>query len=275
MGRTFQRVISNRSLIIGGVLVGTVVFMAAAAPYIVGYDPVTTDFGNVRHAPSLAHWFGTDELGRDVFSRVVYGARSSLMAGIVATAIAVVIGLFFGTIAGFVGGLVDGVISRITEAMFAIPFLILAIALASFLGPSLRNVMIAIGIAASPFFIRLIRAEVMVAKASDYVLSAQSIGANKLWIVLIHIFPNIVAPIIVQATIQIAAAIIAEASLSFLGLGLQPPSPAWGSMLNTGKNFMVQAPWMSIYPGLGIFVAVCGFNLFGDGLRDVLDPRQL
>ena len=205
---------------------------------------------------------------------MLYGARASLMAGLASVLIAMMAGVPLGLISGYFGGWVDGLISRATEAALAIPFLILAIALAAFLGPNLLNAMLAIGISAAPRFVRMTRGQVLSVKGDDFVQSARALGASNLRIILTHILPNIMPPLIVQATITIATAIIAEASLSFLGLGLQPPNPSWGSMLNTAKNFMTQAPWMSIFPGSAIFLVVLGFNLLGDGLRDALDPRQ-
>jgi peptide/nickel transport system permease protein len=228
----------------------------------------------VRKAPTAAHLFGTDEIGRDVASRVVWGARASLLAGLVSVCISLALGVPIGLLAGYVGGWVDGLISRMTDAMLACPFLILAIALAAFLGPSLTNAMIAIGISATPVFIRLTRAQVLSVKVEDYVEAARAVGNSHLRIALRHILPNIVAPLIVQATLAVAAAVIAEASLSFLGLGQQPPSPSWGSMLNTAKNYIDNAPWMAVWPGLSIFLLVLSFNLVGDGLRDALDPRH-
>ena len=200
--------------------------------------------------------------------------RASLMAGVVSVAIAVAVGVPFGLLAGYYGGWVDATISRVTEALLAIPFLILAIALAAFLGPSLTNAMIAIGLSATPIFVRLTRGQTLAVKTEDYVEGARAIGLPNVLIIIRYIFPNVLPPIVVQATITIATAIIAEASLSFLGLGQQPPNPSWGSMLNTAKNFMTQAPWMSIFPGGAIFLVVLGFNLLGDGLRDALDPRD-
>jgi peptide/nickel transport system permease protein len=218
--------------------------------------------------------FGTDEIGRDVASRVIWGARASLLAGLVSVSIALSLGVPIGLLAGYAGGWGDGLISRITDAMLACPFLILAIALAAFLGPSLTNAMIAIGISATPVFIRLTRAQVLSVKVEDYVEAARAVGNSHLRIALRHILPNVVAPLIVQSTLAIAAAVIAEASLSFLGLGQQPPAPSWGSMLNTAKNYIDNAPWMAIWPGLSIFLLVLSFNLLGDGLRDALDPRH-
>jgi peptide/nickel transport system permease protein/oligopeptide transport system permease protein len=272
--RAWAKFKANRLAMLGALLVLFFVVMALMAPWIAGADPFKTSFTTIRKAPSVAHWLGTDELGRDLFSRMVFGARASLMAGLVSVLIALAVGVPLGLIAGYFGKWTDAVISRFTEAALAIPFLILAIALAAFLGPSLINAMIAIGVSAAPRFIRITRGQVLAVKNEDYVQSAKALGASDTRIILRHILPNVMPPLIVQATITIATAIIAEASLSFLGLGLQPPNPSWGSMLNTAKNFMSQAPWMSIFPGSAIFLVVLGFNLLGDGLRDALDPRQ-
>jgi len=205
---------------------------------------------------------------------VIWGARASLSAGLISVCIALSVGVPLGMTAGYVGGWVDMVISRLTDAMLACPFLILAIALAAFLGPSLTNAMIAIGIAATPIFIRITRGQVLAVKVEDFVEAARAVGNPHVRIALRHILPNVVPPLIVQATLAIAAAVIAEASLSFLGLGQQPPAPSWGSMLNTAKNFVENAPWMAVWPGLSIFLLVLSFNLLGDGLRDALDPRH-
>jgi len=203
-----------------------------------------------------------------------WGARASLMAGVVSVVIAVVIGVPLGLLAGYFGRFVDGVISRLTDALLSIPFLILAIALAAFLGPSLMNAMVAIGVSAMPRFVRLTRGQAISVKAEEYVEGARAIGLGHTRIILRYVLPNVLPPIIVQASLTVAMAIIAEASLSFLGLGQLPPAPSWGSMLNTAKDFLAQAPWMSIFPGIAIFLAVLGFNLLGDGLRDALDPRE-
>jgi peptide/nickel transport system permease protein len=262
------------SALIGLAVVIGFILMAIFAPYISPQDPIATSWGAIRKAPNAAHWFGTDEIGRDVLSRVIWGTQASLMAGVISVSISLLIGVPIGLLAGFVGGAVDAIISRITDAFLACPFLILAIALAAFLGPSLTNAMVAIGISAAPIFVRLTRGQVIQIKVEDYIEAARSVGNPPWRIALVHILPNILPPLLVQATLAIAAAVIAEASLSFLGLGQQPPSPSWGSMLNTAKNFIEQAPWMAIWPGLSIFLLVLSFNLFGDGLRDALDPRQ-
>jgi len=248
--------------------------IAAAAPLVSPYDPLATSWTAVRKAPSAAHLFGTDEIGRDVLARIIWGSRASLLAGLVSVMLALAVGVPIGLVSGYVGGALDALVMRIIDAMLAIPFLILAIALAAFLGPNLTNAMIAIGIAATPIFIRLTRAQVLAVKVEDYIEAAHAIGNPQYRVVLRHIFPNIVPPLLVQATLATAAAIIAEASLSFLGLGQQPPNPSWGSMLNTARNYMSQAPWMALWPGLAIFSLVLSLNLFGDGLRDALDPRR-
>jgi peptide/nickel transport system permease protein len=265
----------HRPVAVAGLAV-IVVFIALAvlAPLIAPYDPIATSWSAIRKAPSLAHWMGTDENGRDVLSRVVFGARASLLAGVVSVVIAAGIGVPAGLLAGFAGGWIDALLSRIVDAMLACPFLILAIALAAFLGPDLTNAMIAIGVSSAPRFMRVSRAATLDASSNEYVEAARAIG-NPGWRVAVrHVLPNIVPPVMVQGTLAIATAIIAEASLSFLGLGQQPPAPSWGSMLNSAQRFLSQAPWLAVFPGLAIFLAVLSFNLVGDGLRDALDPRD-
>ncbi|HEU5296406.1 MAG TPA: ABC transporter permease [Burkholderiaceae bacterium] len=273
--RALRRLLRRRPAVVGLLIVLLFVGLAVFAPWVAPHDPVATSWGAIRKAPSAAHWFGTDEIGRDVLSRVVWGTRASLLAGVVSVSISLMLGVPIGLAAGFVGGLVDGLISRVTDAFLACPFLILAIALAAFLGPSLTNAMIAIGVSATPIFVRLTRAQVINVKVEDYVEAARALGNPPWRIAIRHVMPNVTAPLIVQATLAIAAAVIAEASLSFLGLGQQPPDPSWGSMLNTAKNYVDQAPWMAVWPGLAIFLLVLAFNLVGDGLRDALDPRQV
>ena len=272
--RAWRRLCRRRSALVGFAVVVAFVALALFAPWVAPQDPIATQWSALRKAPSSAHWFGTDEIGRDVLSRVIWGTRASLLAGVVSVTISLLLGVPIGLAAGFIGGAVDGLISRITDAFLACPFLILAIALAAFLGPSLTNAMIAIGVSATPIFVRLTRAQVLQVKVEDYIEAARAVGNPPLRIALRHVMPNIIAPLIVQATLAIAAAVIAEASLSFLGLGQQPPAPSWGSMLNTAKNYVDNAPWMAIWPGLAIFLLVLSFNLLGDGLRDALDPRQ-
>ncbi len=272
--RAWRRLLRRRGAMLGLVFVVFFVLLAFLAPYVSPYDPVATSWSAVRKPPSAEYWFGTDEIGRDVLSRVIWGARASLLAGLVSVCISMVLGVPIGLLAAYVGGWTDGFISRFTDAMLAVPFLILAIALAAFLGPSLTNAMIAIGVSATPVFIRLTRAQVLAVKVEDFVEAARAVGNPHWRIALRHILPNVLPPLIVQATLSIAAAVIAEASLSFLGLGQQPPAPSWGSMLNTAKNFVEQAPWMAIWPGLSIFLLVLSFNLLGDGLRDALDPKH-
>jgi peptide/nickel transport system permease protein len=271
--RAVRRLLRRRTAVVGLIIVAIMVLLAAFAPWIAPFDPLKTSFAFVRKAPDASHWFGTDEVGRDLLSRVIWGGRASLAAGLISVSIAVGVGVPLGMLAGYVGGKVDALISRVTDAMLAIPFLILAIALAAFLGPSLSNAMIAIGISTTPVFIRLARGEVLAVRAEDYVEAARAVGNPPRRILLRHILPNILPPIIVQSTLAIASAIIAEASLSFLGLGQQPPEASWGSMLNTAQRFLTQAPWMATFPGLAIFVSVLAFNLLGDGLRDALDPK--
>jgi peptide/nickel transport system permease protein len=264
----------HRPVAVAGLVI-IVVFVAVAvfAPLMAPYDPIATSWTAIRKAPSLAHWMGTDENGRDVLSRVIFGARASLMAGVVSVLIAGAIGVPTGLLAGFAAGWVDSVLSRLTDALLACPFLILAIALAAFLGPNLTNAMIAIGVSTAPRFMRVARAATLDAGSNEYVEAARAIG-NPGWRVAVrHILPNIVPPVLVQGTLAIAGAIIAEASLSFLGLGQQPPEPSWGSMLNSAQRFLEQAPWLAVFPGLAIFLVVLSFNLVGDGLRDALDPR--
>ena len=260
--------------VIGFVVIALLVLMAVAAPLVSPYDPIATSWTAIRKAPSWQHPMGTDENGRDVLSRVVFGARASLLAGVVSVLIAAGIGVPVGLLAGFAGGWVDGVIGRVVDAMLACPFLILAIALAAFLGPALTTVMIAIGVTAAPVFVRVARGATMDAATNEYVEAARATGNPPWRVALRHVLPNIVPPILVQATLAIAAAIIAEASLSFLGLGQQPPAPSWGSMLNSAQRFLTQAPWLAVFPGAAIFLAVLAFNLVGDGLRDALDPRR-
>ena len=272
--RAIRRFKRRKGALIALAVIAIFVGAAILAPLISPYDPELQTWTAVRKAPSALHWFGTDDVGRDVLSRVIFGARASLLAGVISVAIALLVGVPVGLISGYLGGFIDALFSRIADALLACPFLILAIAFAAFLGPSLGNAMIAIGITTTPIFFRLTRAQVMAVKVEDYVEAARAVGNPHWRIALLHILPNILPALLVQATLSVAAAIIAEAALSFLGLGQQPPAPSWGSMLNAAQRFLVNAPWMAIWPGLAIFLTVLSFNLVGDGLRDALDPRS-
>ena len=271
--RAWRRLVRRRGAMVGLAVIVVTVLAAVFAPLIAPYDPAAQSWSAVRKPPSLAHPFGTDEVGRDLLARVIYGARASLAAGVISVGIAIGVGVPIGLLAGTAGALVDGLISRVTDAMLACPSLILAIVLAAFLGPSLSNAMIAIGITAMPLFVRLTRGQVLSIKSEDYVEAARAVGNSRLRIAVRYILPNVLPQLLVQATLTVATAIIAEASLSFLGLGQQPPAPSWGSMLNAAQRFLVNAPWMAVWPGLAIFVTVLSFNLLGDGLHDALDPR--
>src|SRR6202040_231756 len=257
--RALRRLFQRKGAVAGLVVIATFILLALFAPLIVPYDPIATSWTVVRKPPSALHWFGTDDLGRDILSRVIYGARASLVAGAISVGIALLVGVPFGLLSGYRGGFVDALVSRITDAMLACPFLILAIALAAFLGPSLSNAMVAIGVTTTPIFVRLTRGQVMAVKVEDYVEAARAVGNPRWRIVLVHILPNILPALIVQATLSIAAAIIAEAALSYLGLGEQPPMPSWGSMLNSAQRFLANAPWMAVWPGLAIFATVLSF----------------
>jgi ABC-type dipeptide/oligopeptide/nickel transport system permease subunit len=259
---------------LGAAVVVLFVAMALGAPWIASVDPLQTDWKLVRKAPTLAHPFGTDDLGRDTFARVVWGSRISMQAGVFSILLAIAVGVPTGLVAGFYRGGLDQIIMRLTDAWLAFPFLILAIGLVTIMGPSLTNATVAIGLGATPTFIRLTRGLVLAKASEDYVLGARALGAGDLRLMSRHILPNIVSSLLVQATISIPIAVIAEAVLSFLGLGVQPPAPSWGTMLNTAQQFLDTAPWMAWWPGLAIFALALSFNLAGDGLRDLLDPRD-
>jgi peptide/nickel transport system permease protein len=260
--------------LVGALVVLLFVIMAVGAPWLAPSDPVRTDWSKIRKAPSWAHPFGTDDLGRDGLSRVVWGARISMQAGVFSILLAMLVGVPIGLCAGYYRGALDQVIMRLTDAWLAFPFLILAIGLVTILGPSLTNATLAIGLGATPTYIRLTRGLVLSISQEDYVNGARALGAGDRRVMARHILPNIVSAILVQATVAVPTAIIAEAVLSFLGLGVQPPAPSWGTMLNAAQQFLEQAPWMAYWPGLAIFLLALSFNLAGDGLRDVLDPRE-
>jgi peptide/nickel transport system permease protein len=258
---------------IGLILVAFFVAMAMTAPLLAPYDPLANDWLAVLQPPSAAHFLGTDELGRDVLSRLLWGAQSPLIAAFGSVAAALAVGIPVGMVAGYAGGATDAAISRLTDTLLAIPGIMLAIALALFLGGSLFNATLAIAVAAAPAFIRLSRARTIQVMAEPYIEAARSVGVRTLRLLFVHVLPNLLPPIIVQATLAMAVAVIAEASLSFLGLGRPPPAPSWGAMLTVGKDYIANAPWLSIWPGLCIFLVTVGFSLLGDGLRQSLDRR--
>ena len=274
-GRLWRRLWRRPPAVVGAVVVLFFLGLAVGAPWIATSDPQRSDYGKIRKAPTAANPFGTDDLGRDNFSRVVWGTRISMQAGVFSILLAIAIGVPAGLVAGYrSGGLVDQLIMRLTDAWLAFPFLILAIGLVTILGPSLINATLAIGLGATPTYIRLTRGLVLSTKEEDYVQGARALGAGDLRVMARHILPNVASAILVQATVAIPTAVIAEAVLSFLGLGVQPPAPSWGTMLNAAQQFLEQAPWMAYWPGLAIFLLALSFNLAGDGLRDVLDPRD-
>jgi peptide/nickel transport system permease protein len=258
--------------IVGAFIVLVTFLMAALAPIVSPYSPSGQGGGRLA-APDAEHLMGTDELGRDVLSRVIYGSRASLQVGAVSVVLALVVGVVVGVLAGFYGGWIDDWLMRLIDIVFAFPGLVLAIVIAGLLGPSRTNAMIAIGIVYAPAFARVIRGSVLSVMAESYVEAARVVGAPDYRIMLRHLLPNIMAPIIVLTTVYLSTAILSEASLSFLGLGTQPPEPSWGGMLNAARRFMELAPWLAIFPGGAIMLVVLGFNFLGDGLRDALDPR--
>ena len=271
--RTLTR-LRRRPMAVAGMTVATLfVLVAIFAPLIAPYDPADTNFDAVLQHPSSAHIMGTDDLGRDVFSRVVYGARASLEAGVLATLLALVIAVPLGLMAGYYRGWWDPVISRVSDVMLAFPFLIVAVGMAAIFGPSLRNVVVALGVAAIPWVIRVTRGEALALREQEFVRAAVANGAGDRTILGRHLLPNMAGTLLVQATVWIPQAIIGEAVLSFLGLGVQPPTPSWGSMLSAAQPFISLDAWLAVWPGLAIFLATLSFNLLGDGLRDVLDPK--
>lgn len=264
----------HKLAVIGSVIVFLFLILAIFAPLIAPFGINEQSLGERFSAPSAAHWFGTDDFGRDIFSRVVHGARISLWVGFFSVLGSVILGTLLGLIAGYGGRVLDAVISRVFDILLAFPSILLAIAIVSILGPSLQNALIAIAIINVPTFGRLVRSKVLSIKQEEYVLAAKAIGMSHRRIVLRHILPNSMVPIIVQATLAIGTAIIEAAALGFLGLGAQAPSPEWGKMLADARPYLVQAPWTLIFPGVAIMLTVLGFNLMGDGLRDTLDPKM-
>ena len=268
------RRLRRRPMAVAGLAVASLfVLMALFAPLIAPYDPAATNFSAVLQGPSAAHIMGTDDLGRDVFSRVVFGARASLEAGVLATLLALIVAVPLGLMAGYYRGWWDPVISRVSDVMLAFPFLIVAVGMAAIFGPSLRNVVVALGVAAIPWVVRVTRGEALALREQEFVRAAVANGAGDRTVLSRHLLPNMAGTLLVQATVWIPQAIIGEAVLSFLGLGVQPPTPSWGSMLSAAQPFISIDAWLALWPGLAIFLATLSFNLLGDGLRDVLDPK--
>jgi len=275
----WSRLRRDRGALVGFAIVGLFVFVALFAPLIAPEDPRVGDLsrlaGSCCPGPSLEHWFGIDQQGRDELSRIVYGARYSLLIGVVSVAVGLSIGMVFGSIAGYVGGVVDSVIMRMTDIMLAIPGLLLAIGIVAMLGPGIFQIMIAVGVTQIPIFARLMRGSILAQRENDFVLAARSIGVPRRAILSSHILPNAISPVIVQGTLALATAIIDVAGLGFLGLGPQDPStPEWGTMLTDTTRYLQTAPHLAIIPGVAIIISVLGFNLIGDGLREALDPKM-
>ncbi|MFA4133983.1 MULTISPECIES: nickel transporter permease [unclassified Brevibacillus] len=273
--RTFYRKLrKNKLAMVGGCIVIFYIAIALLAPFIAPHDPYEIDLVNKLKPPSSEHWMGTDDKGRDVLSRLLYGTQLSMSVGFVAVFIGAFFGIILGLLSGYYGGWVDTIISRIIDVLLAFPGILLSLAIVSALGPSLFNVMIAVGIFSIPVFARIVRGSTLTVKKLEYIDAIRSLGANDFTIIFRHIFPNILSPIIVQATMRLATAILSAAGLSFLGLGAQPPLPEWGAMLSNGRDFLFTAPHLAMFPGFAIATLVLGFNIFGDGLRDALDPRM-
>lgn len=273
MRDTFRKMRKNPGAMIGLAVLILIILAAVFAPVIAPHDPVLQDSQAIRKAPSMHHWFGTDTFGRDVFSRVLYGGRNSLPVGLIAVGIAALFGVTAGLTAGYYGGWVDSLIMRLVDIMLAFPGILLAMALVAILGTSFVNLMMAVGIAAIPEYTRVVRGQVLSTRETEYVTAARVAGAKNSALMLKHILPNVLPPIIVLATLGIAGAIILGSTLSFLGLGIQPPTAEWGNMMSDGRTMMRHFWWVSFFPGLAIMLTVLAINLVGDGLRDALDPR--
>ncbi|MGE5577360.1 MAG: nickel transporter permease [Syntrophothermus sp.] len=269
----WRRLLRNRSAVAGMIVVALLILVAVFAPFIAPHDPLAQDFEERIQPPSAVHPLGTDDLGRDILSRIIFGSRISLAAGIFSVALAVAAGVLIGAFATYYGGFWDNLAMRLMDIMLAFPSILLAIAIVAVLGPGLTNAMLAIGIISIPRYARVVRSSILSLREKEFIEAARALGASDLQVIFKHLLPNSMGPLIVQATLGVATAIIEAASLSFLGLGAQPPTPEWGAMLNGGRHLLRQAPWVTAFPGLAIVVLVMGVNLFGDGLRDALDPR--
>ena len=271
--RIMKQLLRNRRAVVGGIVLLIIVFMAILAPYVTTHDPVKQNIRNQLQPPSREHFFGTDQFGRDIYSRVIYGARLSLRVGFLAISFALVVGCFLGLVSGYYGGWLDMIVMRVIDILLALPGFLLALSIVAALGPGLENVIMAIGVSYIPSFARMMRSAVLATRELDYVDAAQALGASDWRIIFQHILPNSISPIIVLTTLSMAGALLPAAGLSFLGRGAQPPTPEWGSMIATARPFIRVSHWAVTVPGLAIFITVMCLNLVGDGLRDALDPR--
>ncbi|MBE7382829.1 MAG: ABC transporter permease [Leptolyngbya sp. SIO1E4] len=274
LGQFFKRLLKSPSAKIGGAICLMLVVTAIFAPMIAPYDPTELGVGQALQPPTWQNWFGTDEFGRDLFSRIVYGSRLTLYVGLIAVGISMTVGVLVGLVAGYVGGWLETVLMRMVDVLFSFTETLIALAAVAVLGPSLTNAMIAVGISSIPFYARITYGAVLVEKNKEYFKAAQAIGAKHLRLIFRHILPNILSPIIVVATVGVSVAVLSASALSFLGLGAQPPSPEWGAMLAAGRDYFKRAPWITTFPGVAIALTVLGFNLLGDALREALDPQQ-
>lgn len=274
MSGVWVRLRRNYLALFGFAVMAVLIFVAIFANYIAPYGYATQDYSAILKGSSAAHWLGTDQFGRDVLSRIIFGSRISLQVGIIAVFIALVLGSFLGAIAGYFGGKLDNLIMRIMDIQLAIPTILLAIVVSAVLGPGLLNLMIAVGVTSIPRFARIMRASVISVKDMEFIEAARAMGASNTRIILIYILPNCAGPLIVQSTITVANSILFAATLSFLGLGIQPPFPEWGGMLSDARAYMRTNPALSIYPGVAIMTIILALNFIGDGLRDALDPKQ-
>jgi peptide/nickel transport system permease protein len=273
LSAVFRRLSRNKGAMVGLIVVMLFLLTALFAPVIAPHDPDQADFARILKAPTKENWLGTDELGRDMLSRLIHGARLSITIGVISVSIGVFVGVPLGLMSGYYGGIIDLLMQRVTDIMMAFPAVLLAILMVAVFGAGLYQLMVAVGIVSIPIYIRLVRGSTLSVREEDYVLAARAAGAGDLRILFVHILPNCMAPILVQSTLQVATAIISAAALGFLGLGPPPNIPEWGSMLSKGRTFVFSAPHVTTFPGLSIVFVVLGFNLLGDGLRDALDPR--
>jgi peptide/nickel transport system permease protein len=273
-GARFRSFLRSRSIVIGGTVILIVAILAVCAPYVAPFSPDQIGAGRRLSPPGGAHWLGTDEFGRDILSRVLFGARLTLYIGVVAVGIGLTCGVAIGAVAAYAGGWLGGLLMRAIDLLYTFPDVLIALGLVAFLGPSLTNAMIAVGISAIPYYARVTYGVVLAERQKPYVDAAQMVGAGHMRVIVRHLLPNVLPPMIVVASLGFSAAVLSAAALSFLGLGAQPPAAEWGLMLSTGRNYITRAPWLLIAPGIAIFVTVIAFNVFGDGVRDLLDPRQ-